>query len=97
MQLDKLTALADSSTVSPDRSHCDKGLCSKLGGLEPGVAEHLGHVADVRSALEHQGGHGVSQQVAAAALVDACGGQISPHPATQPVRAQRRPRRREEQ
>ena len=37
------------------------------------MPEHLGHVADVGPAFEHQCGHAVAQQVTTAFLVDARG------------------------
>ena len=37
--------------------------------LETSRPEHLGDVSDVRSTFEHQGGHAVTEQVAAASLV----------------------------
>ena len=48
-----------------------------LGGFEAGVAEHLGDVADVGAAFEHEGGDGVAEEVAAALLFDAGGGEIA--------------------
>ena len=61
-----------------------------LGRFESGVAEHLGDVADVGSAFEHQSRDGVAEQVAAALLVDAGRVEVVADRATEPVGADRR-------
>jgi len=43
-----------------------------LGGFEAGVAQHLLDESDVGASFEHQSGHGVSEEVTGALLVDAC-------------------------
>ena len=68
-----------------------------LGGFEAGVAEHLGDVADVGAAFEHQGSHGVAQQVAAPSLVDTSSSEVPADLTAQPVRAQRGTGRGDEQ
>jgi hypothetical protein len=68
-----------------------------LGRLQAYVAEHLGDLADVRPALEHQRRHRVAQQVTAAALGDPGDGQVPAHLAAEPVRAERVAGRRDEE
>ncbi len=41
-----------------------------LGGFEAGVAQHLLDEADIGSAFEHQGGHGVAEEVTGTLPVD---------------------------
>jgi hypothetical protein len=60
----------------PEPVDADVGVA--LGGLETGVAEHLGDVADVGSSFEHEGGDGVAHEMAAAALVHARGCDVGP-------------------
>ena len=42
----------------------DVDACVNLGGIQPGVAEHLLDVTQIRAFLQHQGGHRVPKQVA---------------------------------
>ena len=65
--------------------------------LEPGVSQHLGHVANIGPAFEHEGGHAVTQEMATALLVDPGSDQAGSHLATEPVRTDGGPDRREKQ
>ncbi len=49
------------------------------------MTEHLGHVTDICSALEHQRGHAVTQEMATPPLVDAGTPQAGSYLATEPV------------
>ena len=42
----------------------DADMGVNLGGVEPGMAEHLLNVADVGSSIEHVGGTGMPQEMA---------------------------------
>lgn len=41
-----------------------------LGGTEVTVAQHFLDMADIRAIIQHVGGHGVAEQVAATGLAD---------------------------
>ena len=58
-----------------------------LGGGEAGVAEHGLDVADVGSAFEHQGGHGVAKEVTGASLAELGSEDVIPHHLAQMVSA----------
>ena len=49
----------------------DVDLGVNLGCGDVGVAQHLLHIPDVGSAFKHQGGHGVTEQVACTLLRNA--------------------------
>src|SRR5205085_3739089 len=68
-----------------------------LGRFETDVAEHLGHVADVGAAFEHEGRDGMAEEMAAPLLVDPGDGEVLADLAREPVRAEWRADRRDEQ
>jgi hypothetical protein len=61
------------------------------------MTEHFGDVSDVRASLKHESRHAVTQQVATPALVHICPAEIGADSATEPVGAQWRAHRREEE
>lgn len=61
------------------------------------MAEHGLDEPDVGSVLQHQGRHGVSEQVAGAGLADVCMGHIVPNKRRQTVRRERLAKARQEQ
>jgi hypothetical protein len=56
-----------------DRVHCTESVNTDsritLGSFESGVSEHLGDVADVSPAFEHQGCNAVTQKMATSRLL----------------------------
>ncbi len=55
----------------------DTDSCMALGGLKPGMAQHLCDIPDVSSAFEHQSGNLVTKEMAAPTFVHAGIGKIS--------------------
>jgi hypothetical protein len=50
-----------------------------LSRLEPGMTEHLGDVADIGPAFEHECRHGVTKKVTATSLLNAGLGDVMAH------------------
>ena len=50
-----------------------------LGGLQPRMTEHLGHVADIGPAFEHERCHSVTKKVTATSLLNAGPSDVMPY------------------
>ena len=61
------------------------------------MAEHLCDVTNVRATIQHERGNGVSQEMTAAALLDASNSEILTDFPREPVRTQSRANRRDEE
>src|SRR5205814_2322972 len=67
----------------------DRHLRVELRRLDRGVSEHLLHVTDVGSSLEHQGGHRVTEEMTRTTLADLRGVDEARNPSREQIRRER--------